>query len=911
MRGLFPAAILAGILLFPSASLAQHRPIDYVNPLVGSDGHGHTFPGPQVPFGMVQLSPDTRTDTWDGSSGYHYSDKRILGFSHTHLNGTGVGCMGDIMLMPTLKKLNSQGEYSSAFSHRNELAKPGYYRVFLDDPKVTAELTATPRVGFHRYTFPTASQAWIAIDLLHGISNDPKDTSVKVVDGSTLTGYRKSGGWGGDRTVYFAIQFSRPFERIIIEEDGIRYGDQKEGKGKVRAYTAFTTKQGDQIEVKVGISSTGVEGALKNLHQETPGWDFDAVRTAAEKQWSDVLAPIQVQSKNSHVLRTFYTNTYLSYLAPSLFNDADGAYYGMDHRVHRDAKFQNYTTFSLWDTFRALHPLLTLSQPSRVKDLTSSLLAEYQESGLKTSPIWPLCGNETWCMIGYHSVPVLVDAYFKGILGPDAERTYRAMRDTAMQNYNGLMSYRELGYTASTPGAQATSKTLETTVDDWCIAQMASALGHKEDAALFLKRSTNYRNLWDGTTRFFRGRKATGKWRAPFDTRGLVGDEYTEADAWQYAFTVQHDVPGMISLLGGDQKFLARMDEMFSLDTVIHTDIPDITGRIGQYAQGNEQCHHQAYLFNYAGAPWKTQKRVRQIMGAFYNDTQTGQVGNNDCGQMSAWYVFSALGFYPVNPANGVYVIGSPLVDRAVLTAPGGKKFVVEAVGNGPKNVYIQSASLNGRSLTQSYITHRQILAGGTLRLVMGPKPNKKWGTSRASRPPATMPVGYKYGPLPTPSSDKPVTLSLPIRVISGEDDEFDGFVGDPNMLEGSAARSDHRIDTSVPNAAPARVYMSERYGSDFSHRFTVPAGSYTVRLHFAELFDEEPHMRIENVSINGVRVLSDFEIIVAAGGINKAVVREFTGVVPKNGKIVIRIQATPGSPDQNAKISGIEILKS
>ena len=902
------AAILGTLFAactFLSGNVAQN-PTDLVNPLVGSDGHGHTFPGPTVPFGMVQLSPDTRTDTWDGSSGYHYSDKKILGFSHTHLSGTGVGCMGDIMLMPTV----GNGASASRFNHKNEVAKPGYYKVFLDDPKVSVELTATARAGFHKYTFPASDQSHVLVDLIHGISNDPKEMMVKVDGDNLISGYRTSGGWGGDRTVYFVVEFSKPFDSFTIERNGKKEEGQTEAKGRIRAWANYKTTNNEVIQAKVGISSTSIEGAMKNLRAEIPGWNFDGTRKAADKQWNDALGAISVQTKDKAVARTFYSNAYLSYIAPSVFNDVDGSYYGMDHKVHNNAQFQNYTTFSLWDTYRALHPLLTITQPQRVPDMTRSLIAEYDENGLKTTPIWPLCGNETWCMIGYHSAPVIVDAYFKGLLGPDAETAYQALRATAMEDKNGLKTYRELGYVASQAGEQAASKTVEYAVDDWCIATMAQALGHKEDAALFFKRSSNYRNLFDQTSKFIRGRKANGAWRAPFDTLGLVGDEYTEACAWQYAFAAQHDIPGTINLYGGDKIFNNRMDEMFANNAKIHTNIPDITGMMGQYAQGNEQCHHQAYLYNFSGQPWKTQQKIREIMTRFYDDTPTGQVGNNDCGQMSAWYVFSALGFYPVNPANGVYVIGSPAVDKAEIKLARGKKFVVEAAQNSPKNIYIQSATLNGKPLKQNWITHQQVMAGGTLKFVMGPKPNQAWGSKVADRPKSTMPGGFRYAALPTPASDKPILLSLPIRIVCGEDDPVENFIPDPNMLEGSTNRGRVRIDVNVPNAAPARVYTSERYASDFTYKFPVPKDrAYTVRLHFAEIFDEGVGMRIEDISINNKLVLPGFDIFAIAGK-NKAVVREFKDIKPnKDGTITIRVQAAKNSPDQNAKISGIEIF--
>jgi predicted alpha-1,2-mannosidase len=855
---------------------------------------------------MVQLSPDTRTDTWDGSSGYHYSDTKILGFSHTHLSGTGVGCMGDIMLMPTV----GTGDTATHFYHNNETAKPGYYAVFLDKPKISVELTSTVRAGFHRYTFPKTDDAHIVLDLIHGISNSPQEMSLKVENSTTLSGYRRSNGWGGSRTVFFVAQFSKPFESIKVEQDG-KVVETTEAKGRIRAWANYKTDANEQVQVKVGISATGVEGARKNLNAEIPDWDFNRVHLDAERQWEQALGAITVESRDKSTLKTFYSNAYLSYIAPSRFNDADGTYLGMDRKIHENAKFENYCTFSLWDTYRALHPLLTITQPKRVADMTQTLITEYKESGLKTTPIWPLWGNETYCMIGYHTAPVIVDAFKKGLLGPNAEVAYQALKDAATQSRGSLKSLIERGYVNSQGGDQATSKTIEYSVDDWCIATMAASLGHQADADLFFARAANYRNHFDSRTQFFRGRKANGVWRTPFDTLGLVGDEYTEADAWQYMFAAQHDVPGMIDLYGGDEKFVNRMDEMFANNAKIHTNIPDITGMMGQYAQGNEQCHHQAYLYSYAGQPWQTQARVRQIMRQFYDETPGGQVGNNDCGQMSAWYVFSSIGFYPVNPANGIYVFGSPNVEKSTIKLENGKTFTVVAKDNNPASLYIQSATLNGKPYSQSWISHQQILAGGTLVLQMSNKPNPKWGAKLADRPPTTMPKGFRYKPLPEPSTDKPVKLSLPIRVVCGQDDPVGNFVPDPNMLEGSTNQSRARIDVSAPNAGPARIYQCERYGSDFTYSFPVPRNqTYTVRLHFAEIFDAEKGMRIENISLNGAVVLPNFEPLTAAGGMNKAVVREFIGIKPnRDGTITVRVQAAKNSPDQNAKICGIEIL--
>ena len=915
-------ALLTGPLLAAASARAEYSPVEAPLPMVGTAGHGHAYPGAIVPFGMMQLSPDTPMPGWDGCSGYHYSDSVINGFSHTHLAGTGCGCLGDILLAPTVGEIRlSAGEpgksYSSRFSHAQEVATPGYYRVYLETPRVTAELTAAARSGLHRYTFPASDAAHIVIDLEHGVGNGPVEASMRIENNTTISGSRVSEGWGGRRAIYFVMQFSKPFEAFGIERDGKRLeAGAGEGSGRqIKGFVSFKTRDGEAVLVRVGISGTGIEGARKNLAAEIPGWDFEGLRAAAVRQWRGLFDAVRVEASDPRVRNTFYANLYLACQAPVLFNDVDGAYRGLDQKNHANPGFQNYTEFSLWDTYRAEQPLLTLLQPERVGDLVQSLLAGYQELGQHSTPVWPLWGNETWCMIGYHSVPVMVDAYFKGLSRFDPEKAYQAMKDTAMQDRSGLKSYRERGYVASHKGECATSKTIEYTVDDWCIARMAEALGHKEDAALFYRRSAYYRNLFDRTTGFFRGRKEDGSWRQPFAANALVNDEYTEADAWQYVFGAQHDVPGLIALHGGDAGFVKKMDDLFTADSAIQTSIPDITGLIGQYAQGDEQCHHVAYLYNYAGAPYKTQERVRQAMATLFNDAPDGQCGNVDCGQMAAWYVFSALGFYPVNPANGVYVIGSPAVDKAVLKLDAkryqGHTFTVTAENNGPKNVYIQSAFLNGAPLTRSWITHAQIAAGGTLRLVMGDQPNTEWGLAPASRPPATMPADFRYQELPPPAPP-PQPFTVPIRIACGSEDPIGEFVPDLEMTAGSVNAKGVAVDVSAAHAAPVEVYQRERYSQDFAYVYPVPKGGrYTVRLHFAEIFDDGPGRRLENVAINGRQVLKDFDIFAAAGGLNKAVVKEFKDIAPdEKGNVAVRITTTPESPDKNAKINGLEILK-
>lgn len=846
---------------------------------------------------MVQLSPDTRTDTWDGCSGYHYTDSRILGFSHTHLSGTGIGCMGDIMVMPYRGAASQDADVSSAFSHAKESAQPGYYSVYLDDAKTRVELTATPRVGFHHYTFEGTGDRSIVLDLDHGVQNGTQATYLHRDDATTLSGWRQSSGWGGQRKVYFVMKLSQP-----VEVGGLT-GDESTTVRKV-----FLKIPSNDVTVKVGISPTGIDGARKNLDKEIPGWDFNAVRKTTQDIWNRTLGATTIEAKDPKVRRTFYSNLYLSYQAPNLFSDADGSYFGHDHKVHAGAKFQNYSTFSLWDTYRSLHPLLTLLQPDRVNDMMQSLVAETEEGNKGTTPIWPLWGNETYTMVGIHSISAICEAYLKGYRGFDADKAYGQMKAALLASRNGLDTYGKLGYVASRRGMEATSKTIEYGYNDWCMARMAEKMGKTQDAAFFYTRSTNYRNLWDGSTQLFRGRKADGTWRKPFDQLGLVGDEYTESDAWQYALAAQQDPHSLIGLYGGEQAFVKRMDTMLSMTSDVHTGIPDITGRIGQYAHGNEPCHHVLYLYNYAGAPAKAAMRVRQVMREQYDDTPTGEIGNVDCGQMAAWYVWSAMGVYPVNPASGVYAIGSPAADKVTMRV-GKKTFTVVAVNNSASNLYVQSASFNGKPYTKNWISDAAIRAGGVLTLKMGPKPSA-WGTSPAACPPSTMPAGFKYAPLPTPADDKPELLSLPIRVVAGNDEAVGDFIPDPNILEGSTNGTRGRIDVSGPDAGPAGIYLTERYGKDFSHRFPVPAGSYTVKLHFAEIFEDVAGQRIENISINGQRVLTNFDPVVAAGGPFKAVVRVFKNITPDaKGNIVVRVQAAPGSPDENAKISAIEIL--
>ena len=726
--------------------------VDYVNPLIGTDAHGHVYPGATVPFGMVQLSPDTRDNGWDGCAGYHYSDASILGFSHNHLTGTGCPDLGNILLMPTVGDVKlvpgaKPGEgYQTRFSHERETARPGYYQVFLPYYQVNVELTATARAGFHRYTFPASDASHVIVDLQHGIGNNVTEAGLTIEGDHTASGFRRSDGWGGEKVFYFVMEFSRPFDSAgVAQADKDVAGKQTTGK-ETKGHFDFKTKAGEQIKVRVGLSTVSVDGARKNLQAEIPNWDFDAVAAAARATWEQALGAVEVQTKDEHLEKTFYTSLYHSLLAPTLLSDVDGQFRGPDRQVHQANGYNYYTELSLWDTFRAENPLLTLVQPQRVNDFVKTMLAHFTIYNHQTLPVWPEGGKETWCMIGNHGIPVIFDAYKKGFRDWDAHEALHDMIASTEVDREQLDAYRSKGFIPTGKGRQSVSKVLEYSYDDACISRMAKMLGDEDAAQKYSKRSHNWENVFDPSTGFMRGKNADGNWVTPFgekEINSITFNEYTEANAWQYNFFVPQDVPGLISKLGGDDKFVARLDEMFDTKETIPNlrSIPDVTGVIGMYSHGNEPDHHVSYLYNYAGQPWKTQARVRQIANTLYNDTPAGICGNDDCGQTSAWYVFSALGFYPVDPTSGAYILGSPLVDEVTLKLDSkfykGRAFTVIAQNNSAENMYIQSATLNDKPFTRNFILQDEIAAGGKLILVMGPKPNKNFGSAPADRPPA------------------------------------------------------------------------------------------------------------------------------------------------------------------------------
>ncbi len=729
-------------ILFISINIsAQTKLTDFVNPFIGTAGHGHTYPGASLPHGLVQLSPDTDIEGWDWCSGYHYSDSTLMGFSHTHLSGTGIGDYGDILFMPTTGALktepgpkdNPDAGYRSRFSHKNEISKPGYYSVFLEDYNIKAELTATDRAGFHKYIFPETNDANIIIDLNHGIQDKTTDSEVRIINDKTIDGYRRSTGWAKDECVYFYAEFSKPFKSYGLSESGKIYDNKSSGKGKdIKAFVRFKTSKDEAVLIKVGISFVSIDGAKKNVQTEIPGWDFNKIKNLTVEKWNKALSSIFVESNDSDNKTTFYTALYHTLLTPNIFSDVDGKFIGMDKKIHSiQNKHDMYTVFSLWDTFRAEHPLFTLIEPERDLDMVRSLITKYKNGGLL--PVWELAANETGTMIGYHSIPVITDAYFKGIKDFDVEEAYGAMKKSAMQNSNGLEYYKEMGYIPSDLESESVSKTLEYAYDDWCIARMAKALGKEKDYNYFIERAKFFTNVFDPSTSLMRAKK-NGRWYEPFDPYSVSGN-YTEANAWQYSFFVPQDINGLIKLIGGDQKFISKLDELFNTSPKLTgRSQSDITGMIGQYAQGNEPSHHMAYLYNYAGEPWKTQDIVHKIVTRLYTDKPDGLCGNDDCGQMSAWYVFGAMGFYPVCPGDNAYVIGTPLFDKAEINTGKGKSFTVVAKNLSEKNYYIQSVTLNGKRYPYSYISNSDITNGGNLVFEMGPEPSN-WGKDISSRP--------------------------------------------------------------------------------------------------------------------------------------------------------------------------------
>jgi predicted alpha-1,2-mannosidase len=763
----------AALLLTVGASATAAPPVDAsayaaVDPFIGSGGEGHTFPGAVVPFGMIQLSPDTqikpRSEAFGWSAGYRYEDHTIVGFSHTHFSGTGHSDLGDVLLMPIAGAVRlERGDperpgsgYTSRFRHATESAEPGYYAVTLDDYGVRAELTASARVGVHRYAFPASQSAHVLLDLRTSMYDYPGKVlwaRLRLRPDGTVSGFRETRGWAPGRQLYFAVRFSQPMSahelhdtetEILYKgfpppaERAPRARAQIEGRLLVGVFD-FAALSGRTLLVKVAISPVSEENAIANLATDMPGWDFDAVRRAARVQWSQALAAIEVEAP-APLRRSFYTALYHALQAPSLFMDSDGRFRGPDNGVHRADGFTNYSTFSLWDTYRALHPLLTLVQsPERTNDIVRSLLAAQRASPYGMLPVWSFHGQETWCMIGYHAVAVIADAWMKGIRGYDADEALAAMVATATYApYGGLGGYLQLGYVPIDEEGEAVSKTLEYAFDDWSIARMAESAGSTERAAQFYRRAANWRNVYDAASGFMRARKRDGSFREPFDPAvSGYGTDYTEGNAWQYSWYVPQDIAGLAQAHGGGDALLAKIDQVFDakVDPQAFAHMEDITGLIGWYAHGNEPSHHIAYLYAAAGQPWRTQARLAAIMNSQYAARPDGLAGNDDLGQMSAWFIFTALGFYPLAPGSNEYIIGRPFLPRVTLNLPNGRRFTIRAPGVDDAHPYIGAVTLNGKPLGRAFIRHEEIMAGGELRFTMQAQPDRDWPGANAPQP--------------------------------------------------------------------------------------------------------------------------------------------------------------------------------
>ena len=737
-------AILSGCGKELQKAPVEETPIDFVDPFIGTGGHGHTYPGASVHFGMIQLSPDNGVSGWDWVSGYHYSDTTIAGFSHLHLSGTGIGDLADLLFMPSNKEIDLVNRerggdragkaYASSFEHSSEVAVPGFYKVFLKDPEVEVSLTATQRTGYQKYVYAEGDEQSVILDLGFAINWDkPTESGITVEDDNTITGYRHSTGWANNQKVFFVAEFSRPLKdyQLVADGEGVE-GTQASGTSSAAQF--FFGNEDRELQVKLALSSVSVENAKANLDTEE---NFEKVKKSASEAWEKALQDIQITTPVDSLKTIFYTALYHTKLSPVTFSDENGEFRKENDSIVTAEDYTVYSTLSLWDTFRAQQPLLTLTDPKLVSDIINSMLAYYTTEHIL--PVWTLYGNETNTMTGYHSIPVIAEAYFKGIEGFDPEVAYQAMKTTMMQQERGLEYYKEYGYIPYELLDESVTISLEYAYNDWCVAQMAKALGHEEDYQYFLNRSRAYQKLFDPDTGFMRGLSKDGEsWNEPFDPRHSnhrENTDYTEGNAWQHSWFVLHEPEKFIELHGGPEEFTQMLEQLFTTSSEITGDnvSADISGLIGQYAHGNEPSHHIAYLFNKAGQPWRTQYWVNQILKTQYKDDPNGLSGNEDAGQMSAWYVFSSMGLYPFNPVSATYEIGSPLFESSVLNLENGNHFEIIAEGVSEENIYIQSATLNGEEFNRTSISHEEILEGGQLHFIMGPEPNKSWGVTQYS----------------------------------------------------------------------------------------------------------------------------------------------------------------------------------
>jgi len=749
-------------------------PFELVNPFIGTGGHGHTYPGATLPFGMVQLSPDTRLEGWDGCSGYHYSDSIIYGFSHTHLSGTGVSDYGDVLVMPTQGKVQFDNGYKSGadkgyaswFKKETEKASPGYYEVKLAENDIDVRLTTTERVGIHEYTFNKEGDGNVIIDLEH---RDKLISSGLSFKGKNIVeGFRISNVWAKEQHLYFVLETSKDF---IDYELNAQADINRAGSTKVAL--KFDLKQGEKVVIKVGISAVSIEGARKNLEAEAPHWDFEKYKDEAKTKWEKALNKIEVKGTKEDNLTIFYSALYHTMIAPNVFSDVTGEYRGMDMQIHKTDNTEVYTIFSLWDTFRAAHPLYTIIEQDKTNAFINTFLAHYHQGG--RLPVWELAGNETDCMIGYHAVSVIADAYIKGIRGYDTEKALEAMQHSASLNHLGLSAYKAKGYIGSGDEAESVSKTLEYAYDDWCIAIMAKDMGKQEVYSNYIQRAQNYKNLFNPITGFMQS-KMNGTWSSGFNP-AEVNFNFTEANSWQYSMFAPQDISGLIKLYGGEDKFEQKLDDLFSTNMELSgRHQVDITGLIGQYAHGNEPSHHMAYLYNYIGKPWKTQQKVNQILNEQYQNKPDGLSGNEDCGQMSAWYVLSAMGFYSVTPGLNYYTIGTPHFNESTIHLENGNKFQILAKNLTESNIYIQSAMLNGKKYTKSFLNHQDIMNGGELVFEMGKKPNLSWGNGIDNIPKSEIDEKYQITCVPYFVSTAQVftdSLKIEMKALNNDDEVF------------------------------------------------------------------------------------------------------------------------------------------
>jgi predicted alpha-1,2-mannosidase len=731
------------ILTFQINSFAQDL-TKYVDPFIGTAGHGHTYPGATMPFGMVQISPDTRVGNWDACSGYHYSDSTILGFSQMHLSGTGAQGLGDILLMPTTGKIqlnpgdekNPASGYRSKFSHASEKSEPGYYSVILDDHNIKVELTATVRAGFHKYIFPQKGEVNLIIDLMHRIqtASEIKEAEFRIINDYKIEGMRRTSGYIKDHLVYFAAEFSKPIIEHGIQTGGNISQITNDAKGdSIKTYLKFKLDEKSELLVKVGISTVDYDGAWKNLEAEIPGWNFDKVKNDAKDAWNKQLSKIIVKGNSEEKKKIFYTALYHSSVVPNIYYDVDRRYRGRDRKVHTCCNFDNYTALSIWDTFRATHPLYVLIDPKLAGNLVKALLAKYDESGML--PQLEYGNNETNDMIGYHSLPVIADAYFKGLKDFDVKHALKAMINSAYNSNPEMKYFKELGFIPSDKSKESVSKSLEYTYDDWNIYRIAKSIGDEKTANEFLERAKNYINLYDGSIGFFKARTSVGDWVTELNPSEITRD-YTEGNAWQYSLFAPHDINGLINLHGGKSEFISHVDKLFTFKTAFTgKNVDDLTGVIGQYAHGNEPSHHMAYVYNFVDQPWKTQALIHQLCKEMYTTKPDGLIGNEDCGQMSSWFNFSSMGFYPFCPGTEEYQIGTPLFEEVKINLGNGKVLCVKANNLSDENYYIQSVTLNGKKLNVPFFKHSDIINGGELIFTMGNQPNERWGKLKGNNP--------------------------------------------------------------------------------------------------------------------------------------------------------------------------------